>query len=157
MYTRVLMGNLDLQMAKFPAKRTTGHSLEMLSRQHLWEVGQDYGHSVGHSVAHCGPVHEYPHFAFARHPNHQLMLEEGMILTNEPGFYKAGHYGIRIENILTVKKCEQFDEFLQFENMTYLPYCKELLDIEMLSERHREEIHRQYQVVKEKVVPLVEN
>ena len=103
MYTRVLMGNLDLQQVTFPAKKTMGSSLESFARKHLWEIGCDFSHGVGHGVSHCGPVHEYPHYAFAKTEPYACPLESGMIITNEPGFYKEGYYGIRIENILHVK------------------------------------------------------
>jgi Xaa-Pro aminopeptidase len=64
------MGNLDLQKANFPAKKTMGAQLEAFARKHLWDVHQDFGHGVGHGVSHCGPVHEYPHYAYARHPSY---------------------------------------------------------------------------------------
>lgn len=100
------MGNLDLESQIFPAKRTMGAHLEPFARHHLWQACQDFGHSVGHGVSHCGPVHEYPHYAFARSPSSQVPLAEGMVLTNEPGYYKTNEYGIRIENILTVRQGE---------------------------------------------------
>ena len=68
MYTRVLMGNLDLESTCFPAGKTFGYQIEPFARRHLWKAGVDFGHSVGHGVSHCGPVHEYPHYAFARNP-----------------------------------------------------------------------------------------
>ena len=66
MYTRVLMGNLDLQDVKFPKNKTMGCYLEALARKHLWQIGRDFGHGVGHGVSHCGPVHEHPHYAYTR-------------------------------------------------------------------------------------------
>ena len=100
--------------------------LEPFGRRHLWNVGKDFAHSIGHGVSHCGPVHEYPHYAFARSEKYAAPLAEGMVITNEPGFYQAGEYGIRIENIMCVIRTP-FDGFLGFESMTLLPYCKELI------------------------------
>lgn len=142
MYTRVLMGNLDLQMTEFPGdKRTFGSSLESFARRYLWDVGCNFSHGVGHGVSHCGPVHEYPHYAFGK-PDGQYAspLESGMIITNEPGFYKEGSYGIRIENMLHIIHSHKNANFLAFENLTMVPYCKELLDQALLIDRHKEEI-----------------
>ena len=102
MYTRVLMGNLDLSLVQFPANNTPGLLLDSFARRHLWDAGCNFSHGVGHGVSHCGPVHEYPHYAFARSAQHACPLAPGMIITNEPGFYKEGKYGIRIENMLHV-------------------------------------------------------
>ena len=125
MYTRVLRANLDFQLLNFPAK-ATGASLDAIARRNLWEVGADFAHGLGHGVSHCGPVHEYPHYAFAKDPSLAWPLEPGMIITNEPGFYKEKQYGIRIENVLHVTK-SPLKDFLCFENMTLVPYCKELI------------------------------
>lgn len=147
MYTRVLMGNLDLQLATFPAKRTMGSSIEALARRHLWEIGSDFSHGVGHGVSHCGPVHEYPHYAFAKSAPYACPLDSGMIITNEPGFYKEGSYGIRIENILHVCATENHQNFLRFENMTMVPYCKELLERQLLRDEHKSEILEYYEQI----------
>lgn len=157
MYTRVLMGNLDLQLANFPAKKTMGMVLDSFARQHLWDVGCDFSHGVGHGVSHCGPVHEYPHYAFARATPYASPLEPGMVITNEPGYYKEGEYGIRIENILHVTSSHSnFKDFLEFENMTLVPYCKELIKMSLLTEKHRKEIKEYYTAIEEKVTPLLE-
>lgn len=96
------MGNLNLQEITFPSTKTYGFSLEILARKFLWQLNEDFKHGVGHGVSHCGPVHEYPHFAYTKPPGPQIPLKPGMIITNEPGFYKEGKFGIRIENILEV-------------------------------------------------------
>ena len=155
MYTRVLMGNLDLQLANFPAKKTMGMVLDSFARQHLWDAGCDFSHGVGHGVSHCGPVHEYPHYAFARGAPYATPLESGMVITNEPGFYKEGQYGIRIENILHVTSSKRFENFLEFENMTLVPYCKELIETELLQDKHKNEIKSYYEDIGEKVAPLL--
>jgi len=126
MYTRVLMGNLDLESVKFPSSsKITGHLLEPMARRHLWQADRDFSHSVGHGVSHCGPVHEYPHYAFARSAKMATPLAPGMVLTNEPGYYKTNAYGIRIENILKV--VQKTEQSYGFSNLTLVPYCKELI------------------------------
>lgn len=66
MYTQVLKGNIDFQLTKFPESKTFGAYLDSIARRHLWANGADFSHGLGHGVSHCGPVHEYPHYAFAR-------------------------------------------------------------------------------------------
>ena len=128
------MGNLDLESVKFPAnKGVKGTMLEPMARRHLWEDHSDFSHSVGHGVSHCGPVHEYPHYAFARSDSHVLPLEKGMVITNEPGYYREGEFGIRIENMMEV--VEEGDEFLGFKCLTLVPYSKELVEQGMLEKK----------------------
>jgi Xaa-Pro aminopeptidase len=77
-----------------------------MARKYLWNIGEDFKHGVGHGVSHCGPVHEYPHFAYAKPVlggTPSIPLQSGMIITNEPGYYEEGMFGIRIENILLVE------------------------------------------------------
>ena len=124
-----------------------------MARRPLWEVGQDFGHGLGHSVSHCGPVHEYPHFAFARDKDQPWSLEPGMTITNEPGFYKQGAYGIRIENLLHVAESE--NDFLCFENMTFVPYCKELIERDLLLPNHVKELKKYYEQIGERVMPVL--
>ena len=121
-----------------------GCYLEPLARKYLWQVGLDFGHGVGHGVSHCGPVHEHPHYAYTRNQSLQVPLTEGMIITNEPGFYKANEFGIRIENILTVKGSLN-EKFLEFQNLTMVPYCAQLIQKSLLDRRHKEIISDYYQ------------
>jgi len=79
-----------------------------------------------------------------------------MIITNEPGFYKEGSYGIRIENILHVRAAQDHANFLEFENMTMVPYCKELVDLALLKDEHRAEIQGYYEKIQDRVRPLLE-
>ncbi len=126
-FTRVLKGHIFLARAKFPVG-TTGVQLDSLARFHLWQEGLDYEHGTGHGVGNFLSVHEGPCGISKR--SHQPLLP-GMILSNEPGFYKEGEYGIRIENLMLVEK---FDEnFLQFRNLTLAPIDVDLTDFSMLT------------------------
>ena len=119
-YTRVLKGHISLAMAKFP-KGTCGTQLDVLARQWLWQAGENYLHGTGHGVGHYLNVHEGPHQI--RMNNMPTHLQPGMTVTNEPGLYKAGRHGIRIENTMLVKHyCEsEFGEFYELEPLTLCP------------------------------------
>ncbi|MBR5593543.1 MAG: aminopeptidase P family protein [Bacteroidaceae bacterium] len=119
-YTRVLKGHISLAMAKFP-KGTCGTQLDVLARQWLWQAGENYLHGTGHGVGHYLNVHEGPHQI--RMNNVPTHLQPGMTVTNEPGLYKAGRHGIRIENTMLVKHyCEsEFGEFYELEPLTLCP------------------------------------
>ena len=119
-YTRVLRGHISLAMAKFP-KGTCGTQLDVLARQWLWSAGENYLHGTGHGVGHFLNVHEGPHQI--RMNNMPAHLQPGMTVTNEPGLYKAGRHGIRIENTMLVKHyCEsEFGTFYELEPMTLCP------------------------------------
>ena len=119
-YTRVLRGHISLAMAKFP-KGTCGTQLDVLARQWLWSAGENYLHGTGHGVGHFLNVHEGPHQI--RMNNMPAHLLPGMTVTNEPGLYKAGRFGIRIENTMLVKNyCEsEFGAFYELEPLTLCP------------------------------------
>ena len=119
-YTRVLKGHISLAMAKFP-KGTCGTQLDVLARQWLWRAGENYLHGTGHGVGHFLNVHEGPHQI--RMNNMPTHLQPGMTVTNEPGLYKAGRFGIRIENTMLVKHyCEsEFGTFYELEPLTLCP------------------------------------
>jgi Xaa-Pro aminopeptidase len=119
-YTRVLRGHISLAMAKFP-KGTCGTQLDVLARQWLWQAGENYLHGTGHGVGHFLNVHEGPHQI--RMNNMPAHLQPGMTVTNEPGLYKAGRHGIRIENTMLVKPyCEtEFGCFYELEPLTLCP------------------------------------
>jgi Xaa-Pro aminopeptidase len=129
-YTQVLKGHIALMMIHFPIG-TSGEQIDALARQYLWMDGVNYSHSTGHGVGSCLNVHEGPH-RIAPVREFSVSLQEGMILSNEPGFYKDGEYGIRIENLVHVVKSEH-EGFLRFENLTLVKYCEELIDMDMLT------------------------
>jgi Xaa-Pro aminopeptidase len=130
-YTQVLKGHIALMLIHFPIG-TSGEHLDVLARQYLWMDGLNYAHSTGHGVGSCLNVHEGPQrISPAR--EFSAPLQEGMILSNEPGYYKEGEYGIRIENLVHVVK-SQYDGLLKFENLTMVEYCEELIDFDILTE-----------------------
>ncbi len=120
-FTRVLKGHIALALAKFP-EGTTGSQLDVLARRPLWEIGLDYDHGTGHGVGSYLSVHEGPH-RISKVGNN-VALQPGMIVSNEPGFYKTGAFGIRIENLVTVRKCESLPEsdrpMLEFETLKFI-------------------------------------
>ena len=138
-FTRVLKGHIRLAMQTFP-KGTIGSQLDTLARMFLWEAGVDYAHGTGHGVGSFLAVHEGPQ-RIAKPRGGQAGTEQellaGMILSNEPGYYKTGGYGIRIENLVLVEKRAiggAEGEWLGFETLTLAPIDKALLDVSLLSE-----------------------
>lgn len=132
-YTRVLRGHISLAMAKFP-KGTCGTQLDVLARQWLWRAAENYLHGTGHGVGHFLNVHEGPHQI--RMNNVPTPLQPGMIVTNEPGLYKAGRYGIRIENTMLVTEYMngEFGEFYALEPLTIVPIDKSAIVPGMMDE-----------------------
>jgi Xaa-Pro aminopeptidase len=132
-FTRVLKGHIALATAHFP-KGTTGTQLDAFARRGLWQVGLDYDHGTGHGVGSYLSVHEGPQ-RISKAPNAQPLLP-GMIVSNEPGYYKTGEYGIRIENLVLVvaRKVEGAEkDMLGFETLTFAPIDRRLIDAGMLS------------------------
>ncbi len=127
-YTRVLQGHIALASAIFP-KGTVGREIDSLARGPLQKAGLDYAHGTGHGVGCYLCVHES---AAGISPRGEQPLEEGMLISNEPGYYKEGEYGIRIENLVFVAENEA-DNMLQFETVTYAPYARNLIDLSMLN------------------------
>jgi len=129
-FTRVLKGHIALARAVFP-KGTLGSQLDTLARQALWQAGLDYAHGTGHGVGSFLSVHEGPHrIAKSTAPNEQELLP-GMIVSNEPGYYKTGLYGIRIENLVLVEPREiegAEGAFLGFETLTHVPIDRTLVE-----------------------------
>lgn len=130
-YTRVLKGNIALSRARFPSG-TTGHRLDTLARMALWQAGLDYDHGTGHGIGSYLSVHEGPcNISAVPRP---VALEPGMIISNEPGFYRPGAFGMRIENLLLVRASSVAPEkFLEFETLTFAPFARILIAPELLS------------------------
>jgi Xaa-Pro aminopeptidase len=136
-FTRVLKGHIALACAKFPAG-TTGGQLDVLARHALWEAGLDYDHGTGHGVGAYLCVHEGPQRISKRGSG--VALAAGMILSNEPGYYAAGQYGIRIENLVCVAQLGHMADgkvMLGFETLTLAPIDTRLVDVTMLNVHER--------------------
>ena len=135
-YTLVLKGHIALATAKFPWG-TTGSQLDPLARQFLWKDGKDYDHGTGHGVGHYLSVHEGPQGISKRAS--KVPLLPGMIISNEPGYYKEGEFGIRIENLILV--VEKENGFLGFETLTLAPLENTLINHGMLTDEERDWVH----------------
>ncbi|WP_030539323.1 aminopeptidase P family protein [Sphingobium sp. DC-2] len=137
-FTLVLKGHIALARAQFP-KGTRGGQLDILARQFLWAEGLDYAHGTGHGVGSFLSVHEGPQ-RIATFGGGDEPLQAGMILSNEPGYYKTGEYGIRIENLVLVEPREIAGaerEMLGFETLTYAPIDRNLVTVDMLTAEER--------------------
>jgi len=155
-FTRVLKGHIALATARFPYG-TTGSQLDALARTALWQVGLDYDHGTGHGVGAYLSVHEGPHRISKVAST--VALQPGMIVSNEPGFYKTGAYGIRIENLVAVKDAviEGADRrYLEFETLTLAPIDRNAIDLSLLSESERAWLNAYHARVRETVGPQVD-
>nr|CCC89695.1 putative aminopeptidase P1 [Trypanosoma congolense IL3000] len=154
-YTLVLKGNLALHSAVWPVG-TTGHRLDALARMHLWRYGLDYAHGTGHGVGSFLNVHEGPQGIGSRPNPTEATLEAGMVMSNEPGYYKADRYGIRIENLEVIVETprEHSDKgFLTFETLTMVPLCRELINVAMLTEEEVNLVNVYHRAVREALTP----
>ena len=155
-FTLVLKGHLALARVRFPAG-TTGSALDALARVALWAAGLDYDHGTGHGVGSYLGVHEGPQ-RIAKQPN-AVALAPGMIVSNEPGYYKAGAYGIRIENLQAVTEATSIPggerPMLGFETLTLAPIDRRLVARELLTGEERAQLDAYHARVLEAVGPLV--
>jgi Xaa-Pro aminopeptidase len=156
-YTRVLKGHIALATARFP-EGTTGSHLDTFARRPLWEAGLDYDHGTGHGVGSYLSVHEGPQ-RISKAPN-RVALKPGMILSNEPGYYKAGSYGIRIENLVTVtaepRQPEEEQEMLAFETLTLAPIDTRLLDSSIMTADEVAWLDAYHRRVRDALTPLLD-
>ncbi len=156
--TRVLKGHIQIDRAVFP-QGTAGGQLDVLARQYLWEAGVDYAHGTGHGVGSFLGVHEGPQ-RIAKPSGGQAgtgqELFAGMILSNEPGYYKQGHYGIRIENLVLVEErriAGQEGRYLGFETLTFAPLDRKLIDKSLLTAEEIAWVDAYHAKVREVVAP----
>ena len=155
MFTLVLKGHIALDLARFP-KGTTGTQLDVLARQFLWQAGFDYDHGTGHGVGSFLSVHEGPQrIGKAWNPTE---LRPGMVISNEPGYYKSGAYGIRCENLVLVKEAESVGPtpMYGFEAITLVPFDTRLLERSLLTAEEVGWINAYHARVMEEVGPLLE-
>ena len=153
-YTAVLRGHLNLVAAIFPYG-CTGTNLDCLARGPLWEMGLDFKHGTGHGVGYLLNVHEGPVGIRLKEPDGStgVVLEEGMLISNEPGYYKEGEYGIRIEDLMLCQERNRtnYGKFLGFEMMTMVPYDREAILPEMMTDREIRLLNWYHAVVYEKL------
>lgn len=155
-FTRVLKGHIALAQAQFP-EGTGGGQLDILARQPLWDEGLDYDHGTGHGVGCFLCVHEGPQRISKR--GGDVALKPGMILSNEPGYYKTGAYGIRIENLVLVVEREKVEgrRFLGFNTLTLAPIDTRLIEPKLLGHHERAWLNHYHQRVLEALSPLLDS
>jgi Xaa-Pro aminopeptidase len=153
-YTLVLKAHVQVSLMPFPVG-TRGYMIDALARRALWKTGRNFNHGTGHGVGHFLSVHEGP--ARLNSEPIPVALEPGMILSNEPGLYRPGRYGIRIENLVTVVPAEttEFASFLKWETLTLCPYDRRLIDVSLLEADERRWIDAYHARVAEELGPLV--
>ena len=154
-YTLVLKGQIQIELCKFPYA-ASGTQLDILARQAMWREGMNFLHGTGHGVGSYLNVHEGPHQI--RMEWKPAPLRPGMTVTDEPGLYLAGKFGVRIENTLVVKDYMQteFGRFLQFEPLTLCPIDLGCADISMLTVEEKQWINGYHRLVREKLSPLLD-
>ena len=158
-YTRVLQGMIAISRARFP-KGVTGAHLDALARYPLWLAGQDYDHGTGHGVGVYLSVHEGP--AGISRRAEAVALEPGMILSNEPGYYREGAFGIRIENLVVVQEADPVPggdpqrAHLGFETLTFVPFDRRLILPALLSQGERDWVDSYHAQVLARIGPRVE-
>ena len=153
-FTLVLKGMIALTMAVFP-EGTKGANLDILARQALWQNGLNYGHGTGHGVGHFLNVHEGP--MSVRQEFNPVPIKPGMVMSNEPGLYREGEYGIRTENMIVCVEKEKtpFGRFLGFDTHTLCPIDTSLIDKNLLNEKEIEWLNDYHQKVRKELKPLV--
>ncbi|WP_049538537.1 aminopeptidase P family protein [Vibrio harveyi] len=154
-FTLALKGHIGVARARFP-KGTRGYQIDTLARQHLWAEGYDYDHGTGHGVGHFLSVHEGP--ASISKKQIDVPLTEGMVLSNEPGYYRADAFGIRIENLELVVETQTNGDFpvLSFESLTRCPIDKRNINVDMLTRPELAWLNDYHQKVWDEISPLVE-
>ena len=156
-FTRVLKGHIGLATVRFP-EGTSGSQLDILARHALWQAGLDYDHGTGHGVGSYLGVHEGPQ-RISKIPN-SVALKPGMIISNEPGYYKTGAYGIRIENLVCVTALEiegAEKPMLGFETLTLAPIDLDLVDPSLLTQAETEWLNAYHGRVRETLISQVDN
>ncbi len=153
MFTLVLKGHIALDSARFPTD-TSGAALDVLARQYLWQQGFDYDHGTGHGVGAFLSVHEGPQRIARR--GAEVGLRPGMIISNEPGYYRDGQYGIRCENLVVVRPCGSAEgdiPVLEFHALTLVPFDQRMLDIDLLTDDEIDWLNTYHQRVWNEVGP----
>jgi Xaa-Pro aminopeptidase len=155
-FTLVLKGHIALASLLFP-EDTSGTQIDSFARHALWQEGLDYDHGTGHGVGSNLSVHEGPQRISKKSPYHQALLP-GMIISNEPGYYKNGHYGIRIENLVVVKRSSKKGDIplLEFETLTLAPIDQSLILVDKLTSTEKTWLNSYHQKVRETLTPSLD-
>lgn len=157
-YTIVLRGHLNLAAAVFPYG-VCGQNLDVLAREPLWENGLDYNHGTGHGVGYLLNVHEGPqNFRWRIREGDYVPLEEGMVISNEPGFYLEGRFGIRHENLMLCRKGEknEYGQFMYLEPLTMVPFDRDAIDPQFLTDRELALLNAYHKKVYDTIAPYLE-
>ncbi|KIJ63046.1 hypothetical protein HYDPIDRAFT_182399 [Hydnomerulius pinastri MD-312] len=159
-FTRVLQGHIAIDTAVFPTG-TTGYVIDSWARRALWQDGLEYRHGTGHGVGHFLNVHEGPHGIGTRIAYNSTPLKAGMTVSNEPGYYADGQWGIRIENIVIVREAKTPNNFgngyLGFERVTMCPIQTSLIDYSILTAEEKAWLNNYHAEVEQKVAPLLQD
>ncbi|XP_040181248.1 xaa-Pro aminopeptidase 2-like [Rana temporaria] len=152
-YTRVLMGNIELSRLVFPPQ-TSGRVVEAFARHALWEAGLNYGHGTGHGIGNFFAVHEWP----VGFQSSNIALTKGMFSSIEPGYYHDGYFGIRIEDIVLVVEADTKhmfggQKYLTFETVTLVPYDRNLIDVDIMTEAQIRYVDKYYKKIREVMLP----
>lgn len=155
-YTLVLKGHINIATCRFP-EGTRGSQIDILARKAMWDRGMNYGHGTGHGIGHFLNVHEGPQSI--RMDENPTKLVPGMVLSNEPGLYRAGEYGIRIENLILVKEEEEtsFGRFFGFETLTLFPIDTNAIDLSILNKNEIDWLNDYHHMVFHKLLPHLDS
>jgi Xaa-Pro aminopeptidase len=153
-FTLVLKGTLALSRARFP-RATLSPMLDAIARAPLWFEGLDYGHGTGHGVGYFLNVHEGPQSISKAVPEPTMAMEPGMITSIEPGLYRVGQWGVRIENLVLAVPAEsnEFGEFLEFETLSLCPIDTRCIERSLLRADEIEWLNAYHRVVRERLAP----
>ncbi|KAI9497106.1 Creatinase aminopeptidase [Zychaea mexicana] len=161
-FTRVMQSHIAVDTATFPPG-VTGYQLDSIARQPLWKDGLDYRHGTGHGVGAYLNVHEGPHGIGSRQAYSKVPFKQGMVVTNEPGYYQDGEFGIRLENVLIVNESKTAPyhfgghNYLGFEHVTFVPFGRRLFDTSLLNEADRTWINSYHQECRRVLEPQLVN
>ena len=157
-FTRVLKGTMALSRARFPAGTLSPH-LDTLARAPLWEAGLDFGHGTGHGVGYFLNVHEGPQSISRAMPDASMAMQPGMITSVEPGLYRDGRWGIRIENLVlnvSVGEPDEFGEYLAFETLTLCPIDSRCLELSLLRADELQWLNDYHAEVRRRLAPRLD-